>query len=499
MTDHRTHRMLHHFRLTMWLILGVLLVGLLGHAYILITQQRTDQHSLQASQAASTAAAIHHFVMEQIHVFSIFAQEHRFELSMLAQQLQLNPDQAKESFRSLSDVLKRYLHRSIGAALFNRDRVLAAQLSFQPGKACRQDAQQVIYSLQQLQQHQSNLLRQDTCLRISEGGLIVDGSRYLPYLHQVPGFHHFDLLVGVRLPDGQGLTIALYYPEKVLHELLKAFKETPHPSYLFLREPPHALEASSESVEVGDHGLTLKQLGAEAAPHVPVKDSRWMVVVPTDQAYMAELEKPIYVQASVLGGIVLLLWFLVYQLGVRMLREREALVEELHHQATHDELSRVLRRGPFYQQAESLMRQRPEAWHGLLFVDLDRFKQINDTHGHGVGDAVLKVLASTMKNQLRDDEALIGRIGGDEFVIFLYGLSEDEADARRYLKEVAERLLKVLNSYIRVEGLSEPLPVGVSIGAMVIEPGSDQLEPWVQKVDAKLYSAKHAGRGRVSL
>jgi diguanylate cyclase (GGDEF)-like protein len=122
---------------------------------------------------------------------------------------------------------------------------------------------------------------------------------------------------------------------------------------------------------------------------------------------------------------------------------------------------------------------------GFLVVDLDRFKRINDEHGHAVGDAVLERLAYVMRNSLRAFD-LVYRLGGEEFVVVLPGVTlEKAAEIAERLRDAAERA--------RPHGLDVTMSIGVAAAAGC-ELDFDDL---YARADAALYAAKECGRNRV--
>lgn len=127
---------------------------------------------------------------------------------------------------------------------------------------------------------------------------------------------------------------------------------------------------------------------------------------------------------------------------------------------------------------------------GLLFIDIDYFKRINDTYGHVVGDQMLKMVADTLRRSLRGTD-LVGRWGGEEFVIVLYGVEQ------RRLASVANKLRALIAaSALRYE--QHLIRVTASIGATLNRPG-DTLSELVRRADQLLYRSKAAGRNCVSL
>jgi len=161
--------------------------------------------------------------------------------------------------------------------------------------------------------------------------------------------------------------------------------------------------------------------------------------------------------------------------------------------ANHDSLTGAANRNLFYEHLQRSMartRRTKEAL-ALLYVDLDGFKEINDTHGHKCGDMVLLVVATRIREALREAD-LIARIGGDEFVVIL----ENQA--------VSEEALQVAQKII--DGISRPIPwhsieltPGASIGVVIYEGGEIAPDALVNKADGAMYAAKHEGRGRAKL
>ncbi len=168
---------------------------------------------------------------------------------------------------------------------------------------------------------------------------------------------------------------------------------------------------------------------------------------------------------------------------------------ELRHKtaAMIDPLTGLLNRRAFLQDAEALLRQqiahdRPI---GVLLIDLDHFKSINDRFGHGTGDSVLQIFARTAQESLRQAD-LVGRLGGEEFVVVLADASIDNA----YL--VADRLRNAfaVNAAV-LDGVA--LHATASIGVSVIVDPAQDLAMLITLADQALYLAKARGRNRVEV
>lgn len=167
--------------------------------------------------------------------------------------------------------------------------------------------------------------------------------------------------------------------------------------------------------------------------------------------------------------------------------------EELKYQASHDELTGLLNRRAVIQALERELNraQRQGNQMHIALCDIDYFKRINDTHGHLVGDMVLKALAGRMQEQLRPYD-LIARIGGEEFLIALNGtLSNAREVIERLRASIAEKPLVVTDEYM--------IRLTVSIGITSTEdcPQEPTIEYLMIRADTLLYEAKRAGRDRV--
>jgi diguanylate cyclase (GGDEF)-like protein len=167
--------------------------------------------------------------------------------------------------------------------------------------------------------------------------------------------------------------------------------------------------------------------------------------------------------------------------------ERE---EILYRQANFDPLTNLPNRQLLKERLETYIASARGDEHSgaLLFLDLDRFKEINDVHGHSVGDAVLLQAAKRIISEVRDKDT-VARLGGDEFVVILPNV-RDDAIARA----TAERLLERLGEAFTVHDMDHY--VGASIGIVLFPDDGDSVELLLKNADAAMYRAKDAGRSR---
>ncbi|MCP4992336.1 MAG: EAL domain-containing protein [Gammaproteobacteria bacterium] len=165
----------------------------------------------------------------------------------------------------------------------------------------------------------------------------------------------------------------------------------------------------------------------------------------------------------------------------------------LQYQAHHDSLTGLPNRPFFNARLEHtlLTARASDSNCAILFLDLDRFKMINDTLGHPVGDEVLKIMAQRLTYVVRGSDT-VARLGGDEYVIILHDV-EDTADAER----VAAKVLSSVSKPFQLEG--EDLSISVSIGiALFPQDGVDTMT-LIKNADAAMYRAKDQGRGNYQL
>jgi diguanylate cyclase (GGDEF)-like protein len=166
--------------------------------------------------------------------------------------------------------------------------------------------------------------------------------------------------------------------------------------------------------------------------------------------------------------------------------------DRLKDMASHDPLTQVLNARAYYQASEQLILQmkRSKLTYSVLFVDLDHFKLINDSHGHAAGDEVLKCVAHVLQSQLRETD-LLGRIGGEEFSIFLPDTSLQGAMT---LAEGVRLAVEQCRPNIGHTKLTITASVGVAAQTLEMS-GMQAIQ---QHADEAMYHAKKAGRNRVS-
>jgi diguanylate cyclase (GGDEF)-like protein/PAS domain S-box-containing protein len=191
-----------------------------------------------------------------------------------------------------------------------------------------------------------------------------------------------------------------------------------------------------------------------------------------------------------------------YSTVLRDIRERKAFEARLEHQATHDPLTGLPNRTLLLDRLTMAVARarRHRSMIAVLFLDLDHFKVVNDSHGHSLGDRLLTSIATRLSRALRPDDT-VARFGGDEFVV----LCEDLADASDAIR-VGERIQSVLEDVFTVDATDIYVAASVGISSYdptqsEADPGRSQVTPEVllREADAAMYRAKERGRGQIAV
>jgi diguanylate cyclase (GGDEF)-like protein len=181
------------------------------------------------------------------------------------------------------------------------------------------------------------------------------------------------------------------------------------------------------------------------------------------------------------GGTVML---------IEDITERKNAEARITHLARYDELTALPNRVSFHDEIERLLANshHAERLSALLFVDLDQFKQVNDTLGHPCGDQLLCAVANRLREMLRPDD-FVARFGGDEFVVFQQNISSPEDAA-----SLARRIVERLSERYRID--NHLVEIGASVGIALTSPdGSASADTLLKNADMALYRAKADGRG----
>lgn len=182
---------------------------------------------------------------------------------------------------------------------------------------------------------------------------------------------------------------------------------------------------------------------------------------------------------------------LEYNLHIRDVTRQRDIQRRLYHLAHYDQLTGLANRNYLRQGLTYYLMAEAPRQAAVLFLDLDRFKNVNDTLGHAAGDQLLREVADRLRQQTRNDD-LLARWGGDEFVVALFGI-----DNMQNLTQKARFYIELLAQPHVLEGKTVHAPT--SIGVAMYPDGGDSAEALIRNADLALYQAKSAGRNNFQL
>jgi diguanylate cyclase (GGDEF)-like protein len=195
--------------------------------------------------------------------------------------------------------------------------------------------------------------------------------------------------------------------------------------------------------------------------------------------------------AILLGGIVVVLCMVGVLVFNPMFKRIEAQEQELHNLAFIDPLANCHNRRSFLASADTAFERSKRYKHtfAILYIDIDRFKDINDNYGHAVGDEAIKEMTRICLENIRDSD-ILGRIGGDEFGVILQecGLG--------YATRTAEKLRERISNHIVSSKLGK-IKFSISVGAATVEESDTDVGDTLKRADRNLYEAKRTGRNLV--
>jgi diguanylate cyclase (GGDEF)-like protein len=185
--------------------------------------------------------------------------------------------------------------------------------------------------------------------------------------------------------------------------------------------------------------------------------------------------------------------YLGQYIDISDIKDREQVLE---YQATHDNLTGLPNRLLLLDRIEHAITKvvRHNNVGGLIFIDLDNFKTINDTMGHDVGDVLLIEVAKKLKYVIRNEDT-VSRIGGDEFIILADSIGRDKEEAKKNIGILAKKIKDALNGIEYISGhknISTP-----SIGVTLFSDASVSVKDIIKQADTAMYAAKKQGKNAI--
>jgi diguanylate cyclase (GGDEF)-like protein/PAS domain S-box-containing protein len=287
---------------------------------------------------------------------------------------------------------------------------------------------------------------QYTLESIAEGVITTDNDGHIDYMNQAA-----ESLIGTNRDDATG------------HRIGELFTLVDDADRRPLGDPVERCLAMRRRVNMGRRAV--------------------MVTTDGEQEHSVEITaSPIRGPGSSISGTVVVF----HDVG-----EIRGLTRKMSYQATHDPLTGLINRREFERRLDEAMddAHAEEAIHMLFYMDLDRFKAVNDSCGHLAGDNMLREVANLIKEEVRDSD-FVGRLGGDEFGALLIGCPIDKA------RQIATDICNAIADY-RFVWKDKIFNIGISIGLVEISHVSGTLQDVMSAADSACYVAKQQGRGKV--
>ena len=287
---------------------------------------------------------------------------------------------------------------------------------------------------------------QYTLESIAEGVITTDNNGHIDYMNQSA-----EALIGTNRDDAVG------------HRIGELFKLVDDADRRPLGDPVERSLAMRRRVNMGRRAVMISNDGEQEHP-VEISAS------------------PIRGPGSSISGTVVVF---------HAVSEIRGLTRQMSYQATHDPLTGQINRREFERRLDEAMdsAHSEEAVHMLFYMDLDRFKAVNDSCGHLAGDNMLKEVAGLIKEQVRDSD-IVGRLGGDEFGAILIGCPIEKA------RQIATDICNAVADY-RFVWKDKIFNIGISIGLVQITHVSGTIQDVMSAADSACYVAKQQGRGQV--
>ena len=287
---------------------------------------------------------------------------------------------------------------------------------------------------------------QYTLESIAEGVITTDNDGHIDYMNQSA-----EALIGTNRDDAVG------------HRIGELFKLVDDADHRPLGDPVERSLAMRRRVNMGRRAVMISNDG--------------------------EHEHPVEISASPIRGPGSSMFGTV--VVFHDVSEIRGLTQQMSYQATHDPLTGQINRREFERRLDEAMdsAHAEEAIHMLFYMDLDRFKAVNDSCGHLAGDNMLKEVAGLIKEQVRDSD-IVGRLGGDEFGAILIGCPIDKA------RQIATDICNAVADY-RFVWKDKIFNIGISIGLVEISHVSGTIQDVMSAADSACYVAKQQGRGQV--
>lgn len=283
------------------------------------------------------------------------------------------------------------------------------------------------------------------------------------------------------------------FKANILHYVLKEHVISEHSSFIVRKDIPLLIEVSMDGVQnnlIEDNFLSVDAV-ANMVKKENVPNTRWEVVVLENTSFINEFKKSRLFDAGFIFTVFLLFWIALLWFGLRSQRRQVKLFSKLRHESQHDELTGLSNRRKLFSELEFALNDLEELnlFSVVLYLDLDGFKQVNDTYGHAIGDDLLIQFANKLKHFTRQQD-VVARIGGDEFVVLLKNIGDSHEEADIYVRNTLKRFEVEFNVGYPLKGMEQLLICKPSIGFVILDNDIKSADEVLKQADSKMYEQK---------
>lgn len=454
------------------LLLALALLGWIGYQRL---QDFQEYHALAARESASIAAAeITRFVEEKKRLVKLFARDQQALIEAVAR----NPEDDGR-YRQLGAQVQDYFPDYFTYTVMDaRGEPLVEDFGSLVGELCLNDLRTFLETGQQR-----------------------------PRIHPHSEVYHFDVLAPLGPNSEQGLFFISFHAD-ILGRVLNAIQHPGHQLLLLYPEAGDLIEVTADGARIkwnrDDYRLSTQEQTRILHRH-PIPDSVWEIIDLRSPELFEDHRKSLLVQS-----LLILLVFMIINLVMlfhmhRAEGLRRAAEETIRKMAYYDDLTGLPNRRLLKERLQQAMTasHRQGLYGAIMFMDMDNFKVLNDTHGHELGDQLLREVASRIRGCLRAVDT-VARFGGDEFVVLLEELDADRIASMAKARLVGERILAGLAEPYRLSSLgADGGEIRVehrctsSIGVVLFLGGEFAQEDILKWADAAMYRAKASGRNQI--
>lgn len=387
--------------------------------------------------------------------------------------------------------------------------LVTAYISFYLPSAMRSSAIETAYrtSLQLATQYKTtrSFYSNVVAARVKEQGDIPFAADYTADDESIPFPTTFIMDIAELLSKENvrlSLTSPYPWPNRAGRQLTAFQKD----AWTSLQERPESVVSREETIDgqrvlkvaVADRMVSESCVACHnSSPNSPKRD--WhlndvravMEVSTTMEPYLARADrqsKAIIHTVQAVAGLVIAALALLGYVSLRRKKEKEEALRNLHFHAHHDTMTGTLKRSSFIDVLQERLQCDATQSLALHYVDLDRFKEINDRYGHAAGDTLVKEAAERLK-EAAGENGMVGRVGGDEFLVAHANVADQHA-----LEVSASAIIDCLKAPFDLQG--NTVQVSASVGSVICRHVREGIELFIQRADLALYKAKASGRNR---